>query len=523
MMQGNSAQQMQPQFARRQTLNWVLIIAIVVVMVTHLFTLEKSPPVFVDEAWLSNAAWTWLKTGVNFDAMHTGVLDQFGYQWVSRFFVGEAPYMLSFGILGLGIFQARLVSWVFGIVLILATIQVSRRTYGLTTGLLAALFIVLSLPFLQASRWRQDIMLTAFTMLSLWFALIGLQDKKTWAHFVAGFLLGVGMDIHQSAILFIPALGGLYLFHYGRQIIFKRGTWIVAIGGAIGLAIFLAIHVLPNSEVYSKLMSFNFTSGAEAELPITHLASLPSSFLGEFKRYGFKNNLPEFGLIVLGTLWLLWRHSKNDLLILIFTGIGFADFVLLSGNKTDLYAIHLYPLFMLIVAAFFTSLLWNSGRSRLIQQIGAAALVVYIGFSVFMVGRDMTSTPDYDYAAVTDQIREILPPGARVMAMPQWWFGLADYDFRSSLSLPYYEFFNGYDPQEALAQIHPDYIVVDNSQLIILVDSKEETLTPGTDAYKVLRKPFMDFLNEHGTIALEFEDPYYGGFMVFAIGWGDTD
>ncbi|MCB9449953.1 MAG: glycosyltransferase family 39 protein [Anaerolineaceae bacterium] len=505
------------KFSGQRVLNGVLLLAIIVTMGIHLFTLTKYPSIFIDEAWISNASWTWLKTGVNFDSIHTGALDQFGYEWVSRFFVGEAPYLVSFSLFGLGLFQARLVAWTFGVVLIFATIQVSRRTYGLTTGLLASLFLVLSLPFLQASRWRQDVMLTAFAMLALWLALVALQDDRLWAHFLAGFLLGVGMDVHQSAILFIPALAVLYLAYYGKNVFVKRGTWVVAVGGALGIAIFLAIHVLPSSETYSKLMSFNFVSGAEAEFPVAHPLTLPASLLGEFKRYGFGRNLPEFGLIIAGVLWLLLRHRKRDIFVLLFTGTIFADFVLLSGNKTNLYAIHLYPLFLLIVAEFFISVLWRIKLQRAIQVVMALLLIGYVVNSASQVHEKITSIPEYDYNAVTVKLRETILPGSRVMAMPVWWFSLPDYDFRSSLLPTYYGYFNNYDLVESLETIRPDYIVVDEFQRQLLVDSETDVLPPGMDIYKVLRQPFKDFLAEHGQMILNYPDPFFGLITVYAI------
>lgn len=511
--------------SRTQLLNRVLMTVIIVGMLAHLLTLTIHPRVFIDEAWISNASWTWLTTGVNFDSMHAGVLDQFGYEWLNRFFVGQAPYVISFGLFGLGLFQARLVAWFFGAVLLFSTVMAARRLHGLTVGLLAAVFLMLSLPFLQASRWRQDIMLTAFVMLAFWLALMALQDGKLWAHFLAGFLLGVGLDVHQSATLFIPALAALYLFYYGKAVLVRRGTWAVGIGGAVGLAIFAAIHLLPSPETYSKLMSFHVASGGQAELPVTHPTSLIASLIGELGRYGFRRNPVDLVLIGIAGLWMLKRRTRADVLLLVFAAVGFADFVLFSGNKTNLYAIHMYPFFMLMVAVLFVSLLRYAtrvDRSRWVRFVSIAGLVLYAGYGTFRLAQTISTTQGYDYYSITNQIRAVLPPQARVMGMPMWWFGLADYDYRSSLSLRYYEFYNDYDVNEALEVMHPDYIIFDEVQSVVLA-AEGETLPPGLAGYAVPEEPFLAFLEERGERILAFEDPYHGNFEIYAIDWGQPE
>lgn len=518
-----SLQTPSPQAAANSKLdfiNRVLVIVLVVGMLIHLLTLTTHPLVFIDEGWLSNASWTWLKTGVNFDSIHAGTLDQFGYKWLSRFFVGEAPYVLSFGIFGLGLFQARLVAWFFGGILLLATVLAGRRLYNLTVGLLASVFLMIGLQFLQASRWRQDIMLTAFVMLAFWLALVALQENKLWAHVVAGFLLGVGLDVHQSSVLFIPALAGLYLSYYGIRILFKRGTWAVAIGGALGLAIYAGIHILPSPETYSKLMSFNFVDGAQAALPITHPATMLASLIGEIGRYGFRRNPVDLALIIVGGLWLLKRRSKSDIWLLVFTGIAFVDFVLFSGDKTNLYAIHLYPFFMLIVANIFMSVIFQKGLSKLLQQGTVVLLVLYMGFGVYRTADAIRSTLGYDYYAVTDKIKTVIPPEARVMGMPLWWFGFADYDYRSSLSLTYYKFYNGLNVAEALEQIHPDYIIFDGIQGFVLQTDDDE-VTPALAVFGVSETEFLDFLADRGQQVLTFDDPYHGRFEIWQVNWDD--
>lgn len=497
----------------------LLAACLLAVMAFHLLTLTQYPRVFIDESWLANSSWTWLNTGANYDSIHHEVFKQFGYEWIVRFFLGQFPYVASYSLFGLGLFQTRLVAWLFGGGLLALTVLIGRRLYDLNTGLLAALLLALSLPFLQASRFRQDIVLAALMMLALWLALWAFRHERAWwAHLLAGFLVGVSMDVHQSAFMFAPALAALYLAQYGRKLLVRRGTWLAGVGGGVGVAIWAAIHILPSPATYSTLMSFYFSTGADAAMPITNPATLLDSAVREFGRYGFRQNPLDLALIAVGGGLLLWRRSGADRLLLTFTGAAFLSFVLFNGNKTNLYAIHLYPLFMLIVAQLFVTLFRRFESARVLRAGAALLAVAFIAFSGLRMASSALSARDYDYYAITDQMRAVIPAGARVLATPTWWLGLADYDFSSSLNLAYYRFFNSYDAAEALAVIRPDYIVLDEVLSVELVTEDEE-LPQGLNAYRISREGFMQVLDERGTLVRTFTDPYHGSFEIYALNW----
>lgn len=497
----------------------LLIACLLAVMVFHLLTLTQYPRAFIDESWLANGSWTWLTTGANYDSIHHEVFKQFGYEWIVRYFLGQLPYVAAYSVFGLGLFQTRLVAWLFGGVLLTLTVLIGRRLYDLNTGLLAALLLALSLPFLQASRFRQDIILTAMVMLALWLALWAFRHERAWwAHLLAGFLIGVGMDVHQSAFMFAPALAALYLVQYGRKLLVRRGTWLAGVGGAVGVAIWVAIHILPSPETYSTLMGFYFTTGADAEMPITNPATLLDSAVREFGRYGFRQNLIDLVLIVVGGGLLLWRRSDADRLLLTFTGAAFLSFILFNGNKTNLYAIHLYPLFMLIVAQLLVTLFRRFEGAPVLRAGTALLAVLFAAYSGIRVLNNTLRASDYNYYAITDRMREVIPTDARVLAMPIWWLGLADYDFSSSLNLAYYRFFNDYDTAEALAVIRPDYVVLDEVQSVVLADEGEE-LPQGLNAYRVSRAGFMQVLDDYGERVLTFTDRYHGSFEIYALRW----
>lgn len=500
----------------------VLLIGLTVVLVeiTHLVFLTSYPPLFIDEAWNANAAWNWLQTGINFDSMHAGTLDQYGYEWLRWPVIGNAPWLLSFASLGLGLFQLRLVSWVFGLFLLLAIVVAGRLSYGMITGALAALLLSLSPPFLQGSHYaRWDIMIAVVAMAAYAMALVALEKNKWPAHLLAGLLVGLSLDIHLNGLLFAPALAALYLAVYQRKVLLKSGTWLAALGGLLGITYYLAINVLPNPEAY--FAQFNFSYAFTHKLPLAGFNPLDllRSARAEIGRYHFFENNLDFALIGASFAYLATRRAKADRLLLIYVGVAFVNFVLFVGNKHDVYAILLYPFFMLMVAETLLSLI-REGRGFNKQRIFAATLLGLLLFnSVVHFTRPIFDSRDYDYAAITDQIKSVIPPEARVMGLPNWWLGLAEYDYRSSLNLTYYHFQNGYTLTEGLEAVRPDILIVDANLQGLLVDEGYFPPGPGFEIYRLPRQEFEDFLSRRGEKVLEFTNPWHGKFEIYAVHW----
>ena len=527
----------------RQT-TWVLGGLLVVILIGHLLTLMIYPLVFIDEGWMANTSWSWLQTGVPFDLIHTGPLDQFGYPWLTDNLLGQVPYTIAYALFGVGLGQTRFVTWLFSLVLVFATIQVGRRSYNLNVGLLAGVLLGLSTPYLFASRQRQDIMLAAMIMISFWLALYALEKDKVWAHFLAGLILGIGFDVQQTSIVFIPALAVLYITHYGKRFLFARGVWIVGIGGAIGLVYYAATHLLPNLEVYNKLMTFYFAPGADSQVPLTHPALIPESLIREFARYRFRENLFDLFVIALAGLFLLFRRTTADRRLLMYTGVGFISFSLLSGNKTTLYGINLYSFFMLIAADGFVGMIQSFASAPSLKAAGehrglfpsvlaklsqgkrgtwlaglaSLLLVAFMGIDLLQTVTRVYNSREYDYYAITNRIREVIPPDKRVMGMPTWWFGFTEYDYRSALNVPYYEFFNGYNVRQAIDAIHPDYIIVDDTQQAIWV-YEGKTLPQGMNVYSVDMAEFQEVLETQGEKVLEFTTTWHGSFQIYRLDW----
>lgn len=508
----------------RKLANALVLLTTVLVMLAHLVYLNEIPSVFLDEAWMSNAAWHWLKTGENIAPMYSPVLDQFENPSAIRYYLGQLPYSAVFAVFGFGFFEARLASWLMGGALLVVVICIGWQHYSKRTGVIAALFLSISAPFLYASHYaRQDIWLTLVVASAYLVITLALKHDRWYMHFLGSFMLGISPDIHQYGVLFIPGVVGVYLLAYGRRFLFKRGTWLAAAGGFAGFLIFAALHLWPNPENYFQLLRVQL-GGEEgiSALPLLSPLNLAGSLIGEFSnRYDLSLNGINLALIAVGTILLLIRRSKIDKHLLIFTGAAFAMMVIVVDDKGIFYGILLYPFFMLIVAEGLTSMLNQTRDLREPFMFTVVILLAAVGKDTFVMGRDMIRNRDNNYYNVTDVIREVIPAKARIFGMPSWWFGLYDHEYVSSFVIPYFRFYNNYSVSEALEKSHPDIIIVDNLTGTLLTDTAEE-LPPNLRPFHIPRAEFNQFLEEHGTLIHTFNDRVQSEFFIYAIDWGET-
>lgn len=496
---------------------WGLVILIALAVGYSGLTLTKWPIVFVDEGWFSNSAWNWVVNGVHFDTMHRGPLDQFGYEWIRRYVFAESVWGIGFALLGVGFTQARLVSWVIGIGVLIATGWIARRLYGLPVALLAVLLLVTSQPFLRASHLaRQEILLTLLGLAGFGFGVHALQTDRWWAHVLGAFLIGFAINIHQNGLNYVLGFGLMYLVHYGRSLFMKRGTWLAAISGATGIAIFVVMHILPNPQVY--FIFYNMYLSSTHQLPVLSLLGLLRSVFGEIATtFDFDKHFLAFGLIIAAATGLLMRRSQQDRHLLAFIGGSWLGFVLLVGSKTFLYPILLYPFLMIMVAAAAPYVLTRVHR----QTVKVLVLILIAGMlvgNILPAAQNFIDHQEYDYGRIVYQLKSVIPDKSRVMGLPNWWFGFVEDDYRSNFTINFYSNLNGLAFEEALALIRPEYIVVDFIMSVLLVDENEILPRP-LNANPIPRKPFESLIEERGTLVLEFDDPWHGTFKVYRLQW----
>lgn len=158
----------------------------------HLYCLDKAPnPVYLDEPWLSDAALQFLKNGrFGFSIFGDlyGLDKDVGFGNIHLF--AEA---MMFKLFGFGLYQARLVSFLSGLLLIWFTYLLGKKLYDRKTGIMSAVLFSLSGMFVDASHFaRQEMMLALFMAASLYLYLLAREKRSKILYFITGLLLGAG-------------------------------------------------------------------------------------------------------------------------------------------------------------------------------------------------------------------------------------------------------------------------------------------------------------------------------------------
>ena len=495
-----------------------------IIVYFHYKTLVSYPPVFVDESWNANAAWNWSRTGVNFDPMHSGTLDQAGYEWLRRPNLGTLPWVSVFTIAGVGLLQARLVSYFFGILLLAAVILVGKRFFRLTTGLLAALFVSLSTPFIISSHYaRQDIILAAVVMGLLGLAVWVFDNDRLWPHLILGLCLGLTPDIHQNGILFFPGFFSLYLFHYRQRILRRYEFWLWLAGCLVGLLYFLYIHILPSPQAYLLYLSMNDVmlqnaTGMSHSPPILslNLMELLRSAYNELGRFHFRENSLDFALIFAGAVFIGLRRQKSDPVFMTFLLVTYVSFVLLQGNKVDFYGILTYPLYLLLVAESLVSLI-SDPESKYLQRIFAlclAAIFIINSFRHYL--QPSNGDRNYDYTAVTREITPLLRPDDRILATPTWWLGLTEYDYKSAFMISHNYYFNDLSVLGSMEKIAPTVLIVDDVFLSIF-GATELPVKDSVVNNTLSKKELMDFIDCCTEMIHMINTTQYGDLVIYRV------
>jgi hypothetical protein len=188
--------------------DWLLVGAILIYLFANLPYLTSWPAVNGDEGREANAFW--VASGVDPSAQTLDPI--FRHDPLYKGGLQGLTTGISFRFFGLGLWQGRVVSLVWGGLLLVAVFLAGRRLYGPAAGTIAVLFLAVSQPWLVSSHIiRPDIVVATLVIAALYCALRGVQDgARAWS-LLAGLLMGLSFDVHPNTLAFMPMVGFVYL------------------------------------------------------------------------------------------------------------------------------------------------------------------------------------------------------------------------------------------------------------------------------------------------------------------------
>lgn len=440
----------------------VVFAAIVVFLAANLPYLQAWPTAHNDEARELNAFW--IASGA--DPQARPLDPEFGPDPLYKGGLQGLTVGLALRLAGLGLFQGRFVSLLWGGLLLMLVFLVGRRLYSPLGGALAALFLAISRPFLLASHMvRPDIVLAAMLAAALYLALRGLQERQPWAHLAAGLILGLALDVHLNTIAFVPLVGLVYVARVPRcwQ---DRGSKLFVAGLALGTLYFLLVRVAPDPSRFVR--SSDYWIGLDKRPPILSgdLRWMLSSELNRFQIYFTEDRRWELAVLLGALAFAAWRAARRRYPDPLLLGLAAALvlFVLAVSGKSEFYVVLFYPWLALLLAGAIVQLLDRLPTFRAPLALAAAAAALFV-FGVPDNYEDLETAagnfPDRGYYALIDEIRPLIPPGASILAPPLYWIGLSEHPYtdyyvwerlRAQRREPFSSF---------AARLRPDVIVLD--------------------------------------------------------------
>jgi 4-amino-4-deoxy-L-arabinose transferase-like glycosyltransferase len=466
--------------------DWLLVGAIVIYLLANLPFLVAWPAVNGDEGREANAFW--VASGVDPSAQ---TLDPvFQHDPLYKGGLQGLTVGLSFRLLGLGLYQGRLVSLIWGGLLLVATFLAGRRLYGPAAGYIAVVFLAASQPWLVSSHIvRPDIVVATLVMAGLYCALRGLQDGGRPWHLLAGLCLGLSFDVHPNTLAFMPMIGFCYLSRYGWRAVLKREAWLYVGGIGIGALYYIGARIAPDPAHFME--AFQYWIGVDKRPPAlaTRGGAPIDAELGRWTQY-LGHRWMEAGLLGVGVITAVLRMVRLRKLDPVFAGLlaAVVIFTVLVSSKTEFYMILFFPSLLLLVAAAVADVGERLQGGRLLASILVVLLAIGVmGFEdnfrdILQAASDFQ---ERDYSVLSNEIQAVIPAGSRVVAPPIFWIGLS----RPPYYLDYADFYvwervrreRSVNWAEFLTEIRPQYVVLDSKAKSDVVRTNTHFLEDNAD------------------------------------------
>jgi len=350
--------------------------------------------------------------------------------------VGEIPQFWVYII-------ARTITALIGTATIYLAYLIGKKAYNEKTGLLAAAFLAFTVLHLRNSHFYwTDVTMTFWVTACVYFSLKILEDGRARDYLLAGLCAGLAAASKYGGALVLLVVGVAHFLRpfytvkykkkkklaYAKAVLSKVFLNPFAYAAVLLAAVaFVAInpYIFINFDKFQGSFDYEYkhvTGVIKPEWTIYFLGTEPFFYHLESVLFWAMGPLLE-AVCVLGVFYALWRHRKQDLLLLSWV----IPYFLNVGGwyvKFSRYMIPLLPLLCVFGAMALVSLLENAKRHRdkYLVLASKAIIAVVLLSSVFysFAYAGIYSQPDSRTQA-TMWIVENAESGATVMLEPSPW------------------------------------------------------------------------------------------------------
>lgn len=500
----------------------------VVFLLMHLYSLDKAPnPVQIDEPWLSDAALQFLKNGRFGFSIFGDLFDldkDVGYGNIHLF--AEA---MTFKLFGFGLYQARLVSFLSGLLLIWFTYLLGKKLYGRKTGIMSAVLFSLSGMFVDVSHFaRQEMMLALFMAASLYLYLLAKEKRSKILYFITGLLLTLSLDVHPNGIAMIISIGVLFLWEYKSKVFKEKSFWFILAGLFLGIIYFFGVHRLVlyqwNTEFYSsnRIASPIMSIMNLEEFYRRILVGIRDFYLPYFTGGQFHHKIAISLFILFAIASAIYRRREADKILLLILGVFGIFYFLIFANPLISYWIYLYPFFYILISVSIFSLIkdyqigtlkWRTSKKRAYIGVGILMVILLLGAGRYAkwTYKAYTSSPDardsYHYYSYLDELKAYIPEDAVVLGNIVWFYGFYGQPY---ISKRYFEYVAGTKNEKFRKEYGQNFAEAVEKRGIDYIIDGDMFRHSGS---AVLREQYLHFLKQKCTlVAAVMSEYHYGGF-----------
>jgi 4-amino-4-deoxy-L-arabinose transferase-like glycosyltransferase len=543
-----------------------LFVALGIYLAATLPHLADFPLMGQDEPWIAAPAAKLAMQGILGNDLFAGYygMDQRTYNFPPLFLISLAA---AFRAIGVGALQARLVAIGFGAATLLLTYELGRRLYQASVGAFAALLLVglrltfeplaSGVPFLDLARIaRYDIAVPPW-MLATLLAFIQAEamqhrtGNRLW-YLACGMFAGLALLAHVYGAFVLAVVGILLLWKHGVGLLRQPAPYLIAAGCLLALmpwALWIAFDLANyRGQMLPEQTRFRVW---DVRFYLEGLSQEPQRYARFFSENGNLVLWPRLGiwLVLVGlpaslcilVLRLRTMHAPlvqnqaqlasdrksvlADRMLLIALPMIMLLLALLVNLKFYNYLLILLP-FVALNLAFLADWIWRWAAScspnlrmviRIVLVFVGIMAATESGLGIYQsLAHAARVTP---YAAYTARIAAVIPANSRVLALHPYWFGLysQQYQYRSIVLSYYLSDPATYQPtlsmEEALAQIAPEYVLIDD------VMARELQLDQPIEALSDTRmRGFRRYLQLHNARAIAYiDDATYGALTVYHL------
>jgi 4-amino-4-deoxy-L-arabinose transferase-like glycosyltransferase len=451
-----------------------------------------------DESWISDEAWTLVQQGTIrmpiFPADPRSGADTTPP-------VYPRSLAASFALFGLGIPQARLLSLLASLALVIVVFRLATDIAGPFCGSVAALLMATDNFVLVTMRTARPEPLTALLVwAALFFCYRAVRSDSMILGLASGAMCGLGMTCHPLAAPFFGLVGLFYLVHYGRRFWRAPVVWAFSITAVQPVVVYVAwcfsdaAHIACFRNMYVNAAVSPFRERLLGE------ADRWADFIGlGSQRVSLPFRVPlrlHVILILLAAFVFVCRVNRRLALVAgaIFL-VNFAWFLYMV-NKGPRYLVLLSPLFAILLGYWAAKSQAGRWRWAASAAVGLVLLTQAAGNAYWLYKYRVA-----DYPRVAEQLRRIVPPGASVYGITTFWLALNDRTYYAYDRTPF---------QYAITKLHPQYLILHDRVM-------DHGSGHGVDDFVRLRQQATDFVSAHGTLAGRVSNDFYGDLEIYRI------